>query len=80
MAMGIVILLARSAQLQLMKGNYYQQIADYNRTREKALPSARGLIYDKVYLELGLCLVHSQNSPSVCSNRCFFIVPKRGEV
>ena len=47
MAMGIVILLARSAQLQLMKGNYYQQIADYNRTREKALPSARGLIYDK---------------------------------
>jgi len=44
---GIIILLTRSAQLQLIKGNYYQQIADYNRTREKALPSARGLIYDK---------------------------------
>lgn len=42
----LFIFLARSAYLQIIKGNYYQQIAETNRTREKPLIAARGLIYD----------------------------------
>jgi penicillin-binding protein 2 len=40
------LLLLRSFYLQILKGNYYQAIAETNRTREKPLLSSRGLIYD----------------------------------
>ncbi len=41
------ILFARVFQLQILKGTYYSQLAEINRTREKPIISARGLIYDK---------------------------------
>lgn len=40
------IILFRSLYLQIIKGDYYQLVAETNRTREKPLLSARGLIYD----------------------------------
>lgn len=42
----IGVILIRSFYLQAVKGDYYQMIAETNRTREKPLLSARGLIYD----------------------------------
>lgn len=40
------LLIIRVMQLQIIKGEYYQTIAEINRTREKPLISSRGLIYD----------------------------------
>lgn len=45
-------LLLRTVQLQIVRGDYYKNLAETNRTREKALISARGLIYDRNYQPL----------------------------
>ncbi len=44
--LGLSILILRTFQLQIIKGSYYQNLAEINRTREKILPAARGLVYD----------------------------------
>jgi penicillin-binding protein 2 len=44
---GICVLFVRTIQLQLVKGEYYTQLAEINRTREKPVIASRGLIYDK---------------------------------
>ncbi len=44
---GLLILLGRSFYLQIVKGEYYSQLAEINRTREKPIIAPRGLIYDK---------------------------------
>jgi penicillin-binding protein 2 len=43
---GLMILLLRSAYLQIISGSYYQQLAETNRVKEKPLPATRGLIFD----------------------------------
>ncbi len=47
---GIFVVMAclffRSAHLQIIRGGYYRQVAESNRTREKPLLSTRGLIFD----------------------------------
>ena len=43
---GLLLLSLRVIQLQIVKGNYYSQLAEINRTREKILPATRGLIFD----------------------------------
>ncbi|MCX6740255.1 MAG: penicillin-binding protein 2 [Candidatus Parcubacteria bacterium] len=42
----MVFLSLRSFQLQILKGSYYEQIAEANRTQEKPLIATRGLIFD----------------------------------
>jgi len=44
---GLFLLLSQAVYLQIFKGQYYQQLAETNRIKEKSLPAARGLIYDK---------------------------------
>jgi penicillin-binding protein 2 len=44
--LSLVILGLRTVQLQIIKGSYYKNLAEINRTREKILPASRGLIYD----------------------------------
>jgi len=44
---GMIILFGRTFQLQVVKGEYYDQLAEVNRTREKSIIASRGLIYDK---------------------------------
>jgi len=39
-------LLARISYLQIVKGGYYQKIAEENRIRIESIPSLRGIIYD----------------------------------
>ncbi|MCX6745203.1 MAG: penicillin-binding protein 2 [Candidatus Parcubacteria bacterium] len=46
LGLGMGLLLVKSFYLQIIKSDYYSAIADTNRTREKALLSDRGLIYD----------------------------------
>ncbi|MCX6745814.1 MAG: penicillin-binding protein 2 [Candidatus Parcubacteria bacterium] len=43
---GFLLLSLRVIQLQIVKGDYYRQLAEINRTREKILPANRGLIFD----------------------------------
>jgi len=47
-----LLLLGKAFYLQILKGQYYQSLAENNRTRENALPAARGLIYDKNFKPL----------------------------
>jgi penicillin-binding protein 2 len=42
----LALILFRSFWLQVIRGSYYQGIAENNRTREKPLLASRGLIYD----------------------------------
>ncbi len=45
--LGMLILFGRTFQLQVVKGAYYDQLAEFNRTREKSILASRGLIYDR---------------------------------
>lgn len=45
--LGLVILFVRTFQLQVVRGEYYSHLAEINRTVEKPVLAARGLIYDK---------------------------------
>ncbi len=49
---GLFIILARSAQLQLIKGNQYSLFAERNRERAIPVPSERGLLYDIHMMQL----------------------------
>lgn len=52
------LLIARSAYLQVVQGDYYQTIADANRTRVNIIPSHRGIIKDRNGQEL------AENAPA----------------
>lgn len=43
----IGLLLARTAQLQILSGDEYRSLAENNRIRHRIIPSPRGLIYDR---------------------------------
>lgn len=43
----IGLLLARTAQLQIISGDEYRSLAENNRIRHRIIPSQRGLIYDR---------------------------------
>ncbi len=45
--LGLSSLFVRAFQLQVVKGEHYTQLAEINRTIEKPVLAARGLIYDK---------------------------------
>ena len=45
----LIILLSRSAWLQIVKGDYYGNIADGNRVRIHRLEPKRGIFYDRNY-------------------------------
>ncbi|MBD3359910.1 MAG: penicillin-binding protein 2 [Candidatus Buchananbacteria bacterium] len=45
--LGLSLLFVRTFQLQVVKGEHYVQLAEINRTVEKPVLAARGLIYDK---------------------------------
>jgi penicillin-binding protein 2 len=64
--LGLFFLLARSFHLQIIKGDYYNSLAESNRSREKAIIASRGLIYD------------SQGKPLIKNNPIFdaLILPK----
>jgi len=44
---GLMILVGRSAELQLIYGSYYREVAEGNRIKKKVLPAPRGIIYDR---------------------------------
>lgn len=44
--LSLLILFGRTFYLQVVKGEYYAKLAEINRTREKPVIAARGLIYD----------------------------------
>ncbi|MGB9911709.1 MAG: penicillin-binding transpeptidase domain-containing protein [Microgenomates group bacterium] len=44
---GVGGLLARSGELQLVRGYYYQQLAEGNRIKKEIIPAPRGIIYDR---------------------------------
>lgn len=43
---GFLILFSKTAYLQIEKGSYYRDLADYNRIREEVIKADRGIIYD----------------------------------
>lgn len=45
--LGMGILLARSGELQLIRGDYYRWLAEGNRVKEEKIPAPRGIIYDR---------------------------------
>jgi penicillin-binding protein 2 len=45
LAMGIII--ARLFYLQIVRGDYYKDLSENNRTRTNIIPAPRGIIYDK---------------------------------
>lgn len=42
----LLLLVARTAYLQIYQGDYYQELADYNRIRKQSIKADRGIIYD----------------------------------
>ncbi|KKQ80505.1 MAG: Penicillin-binding protein 2 [Parcubacteria group bacterium GW2011_GWC2_38_7] len=44
--LGVLLLLTRALQLQVVKGSYYRSVAEKNRIRVFDLPAPRGIIYD----------------------------------
>ncbi len=51
-AIGLAIIITRTAYLQLVRGNYYRGLAEGNRIRLQPIFSERGIIYDKFHTEL----------------------------
>lgn len=51
-AIGLTIIAARAFYLQIIKGDYYHNLAENNRIRLKPILSERGIIYDKFRVEL----------------------------
>ncbi len=49
---GLSILLAKTFYLQIIRGNYYQDLAEGNRIRLKPILAERGIIYDRFHTEL----------------------------
>jgi penicillin-binding protein 2 len=49
---GLGIIAARTAYLQIIRGNYYRGLAEGNRIRLQPIFSERGIIYDKFHNEL----------------------------
>lgn len=45
--LGVGVLLARSGELQLIKGSYYRLLAEGNRVKKEKIPAPRGMIYDR---------------------------------
>jgi penicillin-binding protein 2 len=43
----LAVLFAKTAYLQVIKGNYYRQIAEGNRIRVETISAERGIIYDR---------------------------------
>ena len=43
--MGVIV--ARLFYLQMIRGSYYRDLSDNNRTRTKVIPAPRGIIYDR---------------------------------
>jgi len=43
----IALMIGRAAYLQVIKGDYYYELAEGNRIRIQAIPSLRGVIYDR---------------------------------
>ncbi|NMB92432.1 MAG: penicillin-binding protein 2 [Parcubacteria group bacterium] len=43
----ILLILGRLVQLQIIKGNYYTELANYNKTRYYIINAPRGIIYDR---------------------------------
>ena len=50
----LVALLAKSFQLQILKGNYWRKLADENRVRSYPIKPLRGIIYDKNKIPLAI--------------------------
>lgn len=46
------LLVARTAQLQIISGDEYRDLAEQNRVRHRIIPAERGLIYDRLGLIL----------------------------
>src|SRR3954471_10118252 len=46
-AVGIVALLARAAQIQILRGSRYAELARSQRTQKVILPARRGSIFDR---------------------------------
>lgn len=49
---GLLSLLIRVSYLQIVRGNYYRSLSEKNRVRLIAIPSERGVIYDRFNTEL----------------------------
>jgi penicillin-binding protein 2 len=45
--LGLVAIIARAAQMQLLKGQYYTTLAESNRSRIEWLPAERGVMFDR---------------------------------
>jgi len=52
LAVGVVILLSRSAYLQLAHGSDFRSRAEYNRVTPELLPAPRGIFYDRQGVQL----------------------------
>lgn len=50
--LGLTVVLGRILYLQVIKGNYYRNLAEGNRIRLQPIFSERGIIYDKFHTEL----------------------------
>ncbi len=52
LAVVFLVLIGYSGYLQIVKGQYYQDLAEYNRTRSIPIFASRGIIYDRSLMPL----------------------------
>ncbi len=52
LALGLLLLLSKILYLQIIKGDYYKQVAEGNRIRIQTVKSNRGIIYDRTGMPL----------------------------
>jgi stage V sporulation protein D (sporulation-specific penicillin-binding protein) len=53
-ALGVVTLLARAAQLQILDGESWAKEAESTRTERRTLPARRGALYDRNMVPLAI--------------------------
>src|SRR3989344_1372753 len=51
-AVGLTVIFVRTFYLQTVRGSYYHDLAEGNRIRLRAIPSERGIFYDRFNKEL----------------------------
>src|SRR5687767_12935469 len=53
-ALGVLALLARAVQLQIVDGEHWAQVAESKRTERRVLPARRGALYDRNLVPLAI--------------------------
>lgn len=71
--LGLSVLFGKTFYLQILKGNYYQGLAEGNRIRLRPILAERGIIYDKFHNEL------VQNIPNFSLNLVPQDLPRNNE-